>query len=310
MRQARYEEAARYAEQEAQSGSDSDEFWLTQQAKALVRSNNFKAALEIAQQALDRDPSNPYAVAVTADALLGLDLPEKALMRYEEILPSPRLVGKGRNGVLQCLSTLKRWEELLQRIESWSLPEADALSWQVKAFGATGREEEALETCRRWLELRPHYPPALWERTELEIRTQGIETVLEKMGRLVRIRSLPKIYGEIYASLCRRAGRPDDAIKTYERLGAEGEQPKIQKKKVFVMAKSGREREAIPLLEELLKAEPADMYVHSSYAAACRRVGDLERAINFYNQLLGLHPEERALYGRIRRLQKQLEARG
>ena len=34
------------------------------------------------------------------------------------------------------------------------------------------------------------------------------------------------------------------------------------------MAKSGREREAIPLLEELLKSS-ADAYIHSSYAAAC-----------------------------------------
>ena len=307
MRQRRYEEAARHAEREAQNGTDSDEFWLTQQAKALVRSNNFSAGLEIAQRALDRDPSNPYAVAVTADALSGLDLQEKALDCYEEILASPRLVRKGRIGVLRCLSALKRWEELLQRIESWGMPEAEALPWSVKAFGATGQEEEALEACRRWLALEPHSPPALWERTELEIRTQGMEAVLEKMGRLVRIQSLPKIYGEIYASLCRRAGRPDDAIKAYERLGAEGEQVKIQKKKVFTMAKSGREMEAIPLLEELLKAEPADIYVHASYGAACRRVGDLERAVNFYHQLLGLYPEERGLYGRIKRLQKQLE---
>ena len=243
MRQARYEEAARHAEREARSGSDSDEFWLTQQAKALVRGNNFKAALEIAQQALDRDPSNPYAVAVTADALVGLDLPEKALMRYEEILPRPRLARKGRNGVLQCLSTLKRWEELLQRVESWSLPEADALSWKVKAFGATAREEEALEACRRWLELKPHHPPALWERTELEIRTQGMETVLEKMGRLVRIRSLPKIYGEIYPSLCRRAGRPDGAIKTYERLGLRESRSRSRRRKSSLWPKAaGKEK--------------------------------------------------------------------
>ena len=310
MQQGRYEEAARYAEGEARSGGESDEFWLTQHAKALVRGGKFKAALEVAERALDLKPDSPFAVAVAADALVGVDLPEKALEHYEEILQDRRLFQKGRKGVLKCLGELKRWDDLLGRIEAWSLPEADALPWRVKALGSTGHDEEALEACRRWLELKAHYPAALWERTELEIRTEGLEAVLKKMERLARIRSLPEIYREIYASLCRRAGKPDDAIKTYEGLGAEGETAKIQKKMVFTMAKSGREREAIPLLEELLKAEPADIYVHSSYAAACRRVGDIERAVNFYQKLLGLHPEERSLYGRIKRLQKQLEAGG
>ncbi len=310
MRQGRYEEAARYAEQEAHSNSNSGEFWLTQQARSLIRSADYRGALEIGRRALDRDPSNPFAVAATADALLGLKRPEKALKLYEEILRNPRLLEKGRKGVLECLSMLKRWEDVMQRLAAWSLPEEDALPWRVKALGATGCEEEALEVCRRWLELKPHYPPALWERAELEIFTHGLEAVLEKMGRLARIGSLPQVYREIYASLCRRAGKPENAIKTYETLGVEGEHVKIQKKKVFTMAKSGREQEAIPLLEELLKSEPGDMYLHSCYAAACRRIEELERAINFYHQLLGLHPEQRSLYGRIRGLQKKLEARG
>ena len=79
------------------------------------------------------------------------------------------------------------------------------------------------------------------------------------------------MYREIYASLCRKAGRPEEAVKAYETIGAQGEQSRIQKKKAFTLAKSGRELEALPLLEELLKNEPADKYLHSSYAAACRR---------------------------------------
>jgi tetratricopeptide (TPR) repeat protein len=304
--QGRYPEAARYAEQEARGDPGSTQFWLTQQAKALLRLSNYRGALELAGQALALEPGNPFAVAVSADALLGLQRLEEALLRFEELQQSPRLQQKSRKGILECLGGLRRWSEALERLAAWSLPEEQALPWRVKALSGLGRGEEALECCRRWLELKPHHPPALWARTELEVRTQGLEAALQTMGRLARIPSLPAIYREIYASLSRKAGRPEEAVKAYERIGAEGEQARIQRQKAFTLAKSGREPEAITLLEELLKLEPKDRYLHASYAAACRRVGELERAVNFYNQLLGRYPEEHSLYGRIKGLQKKL----
>ena len=76
------------------------------------------------------------------------------------------------------------------------------------------------------------------------------------------------------------------------------------------MARNGREREALPLLEDFLREEPRDMYLHSSYAAACKRVGKTERAINFYHELLGLYPDEKSLYGRIRKMHRDLDAQG
>jgi tetratricopeptide (TPR) repeat protein len=82
---------------------------------------------------------------------------------------------------------------------------------------------------------------------------------------------------------------------------------RVQKKQVFTMAKSGRENEAIPLLEEFLRDEPEDIYLNSSYIAACKRIGEAERAINFYQKLLSLFPDTKTLYGRIRTLYKHLE---
>jgi tetratricopeptide (TPR) repeat protein len=303
-------EAARYAEQQFQSGSGSGEFWLTQQARALNRAGEHAAALEAGRGALNQAPDNLFAVAATADALLGLGRLEEALGHYEELLHSPRLVQQGQKGVLECLAGLKRWHQVLERLAAFSLSEEQSLPWRVKALSALGRDEEAMQSCRRWLELRPHYPPALWEASELDVRMNGLEAALEKAGRLARIPSLPQVYREIYASLCRRAGRPEEAVKAYETIAAQGEQSRIQKKKAFTLAKSGREEEALPLLEELLKNEPADRYLHSSYAAACRRIGELERAINFYDKLLTLHPEEHSLYGRIRGLKRRLEEGG
>ena len=310
LNEGRFQEAARFAELQAgqQAGSGgSEEFWLTQQARALSGAGQHAAALEVGRRALSLSPSNPFAVAATADALLGLRRFSEALEHYEELLRSPRLLSQGRRGVLECLAGLKRWEHLLERLSAWNLAEEHSLPWRVKALSALGRNQEALQGCRHWLELRPHHPPALWEASELETKVNGLEAAVEKAARLARIPSLPQVYREIYASLCRRAGRPEEAMKAYETIGAQGEQSRIQKKKAFTLAKSGREPEALPLLEELLKEEPADKYLHSSYSAACRRIGELERAVNFYNKLLTLHPEERSLYGRIKALRRRLE---
>jgi tetratricopeptide (TPR) repeat protein len=143
----------------------------------------------------------------------------------------------------------------------------------------------------------------------LEVASDGLETVRTRYGRLARILTLPPIYREIYASLCRRAGLPELALEEYQKIGGRGEGTRVQKKQAFLLAKTGHEQEAIPLLEELLTLEPKDIYLHSSYGAACARVNQIERAIEFYIRLMGIHPEERGLYGRINRLKKKLEAR-
>ena len=309
MKAGSYLEAARYAEPLAAEGG-SQAFWLTQQAKALVRAEDYRKALELGSRVLELEPHNLYAVAVTADALLGLKRYKEALPRFEELLASPRLAWSGRRGVLDCLAAVGQWELVLQRVSEWEMPEDQALSWKVKATKELGREEEALAICESWLRRKPHHPPALWERTELEIQRDGLEEVRKKFKNLAKMSSLPQIYREIYASLSRRAGEPGEAMKAYEQISATGAQTRIQKKQVFIMAKSGREREALPLFEDFLRDEPRDMYVHSAYAAACRRIGKAERAINFYHELLGLYPDEKSLYGRIRKMHRELEAQG
>jgi len=126
---------------------------------------------------------------------------------------------------------------------------------------------------------------------------------------MIRIPSIPRVYREIYASLCRRAGKPEDALQEYEKLESGGVDPKIQRQQAFTLAKSGREKEALPLLEESLRADPNDKYLHASYKAACGRIGEVERAVNFYQALLGQHPGVKSLYGHIRRMQGKLESR-
>jgi tetratricopeptide (TPR) repeat protein len=280
---------------------------LTQQAVALVRAGEPERALSAARQALAEDPSNPYAVMISADCLLELDRVEESLAHYREALTFGKVAPRGRKGALDCLSRLSRWDEVISLLAEWALPEEESAPWKVKALAGLGRREEAIAECRRWLERAPDHPPALWALADLEVEREGLAPVIERMERALRIPSLPPVYREIYASLCRKAGRPEAALREYEKLEAQGAGPRVQKRQAFLLARSGRESEALPLLEELLRAEPADIYLHSSYEAACRRTGGTERAINFYTTLLGMHPEAKGLYGRIRTLRRKLE---
>lgn len=307
MNMSKYSEAARYAEREQLNESGQSVFWLTQQAAALIRAYEYEPALKAAEQALAVDAANPYAVIAAADALLGLNRAGEALNYYKDTLKFNRLAQRSQRRILECLSKLKNWEEMLLDISAWEMAEKDKYRYRVKALSGLGRRDEAIEECNKWLKLEPHNHNAVWELTELEILRDGLDNVLARMGKMARIPSLPPVYKEIYASLCRKAGRPDEAIKIYSKIENGKTNLRIQQKTAFTLAKTGREKEAIPMLEELLRAEPGNKYLRSSYEAACIRIGEIEEAVNFYNLLLNQFPEERSLYGRIKRLKAKLE---
>jgi tetratricopeptide (TPR) repeat protein len=177
----------------------------------------------------------------------------------------------------------------------------------VKALTGLGRVDEAMALCREWLREAPDTPGGLWALVELEITREGLESVMARMRKVARIPSRPPVYREIYASLCRRAGQPEKAARIYERMVRETSNAKTQSKRAFALAKSGREAEAIPIMEELLRQDAANVYLHSAYAPACRRAGMLERAETFYVELLERYPEEKGLYGRLRNVRRQRE---
>ena len=307
MESGKYRAAAELAGQELARGEGAGAFWLTRRASALNRASDYEHAFVDSRAALAIDPSNPYAVLCAADALRGLNRPQEALGHYREVAAHARVGGRARAGIFECLASLGRWQELLDSLAA--APAEERSPWRVKALHAQGMTEQALSECRQWLAERPDHPPALWELSELEVAADGLEPTRARYERLARIPTLPPVYREIYASLCRRAGLPELALKEYQKIGSAGEGTRVQKKQAFLMAKTGREQEAIPLLEELLTLDPQDIYLHSSYGAACARVNQIERAIEFYIRLMGTHPEEKGLYGRINRLKKKLAVR-
>lgn len=302
-----YAAAEMFAERESVTHPGDEAFWLTQLTVARLRAGRVAEALSAAERAVALAPANAYALIARADALCAANRVADALADYREAGGAPRLHARAHHGVLHCLARLEQWDVILEQLDAWGDADAEALEARAKALAARHRDREALDVCGRWLAAATDNPRALWLLVDLEIRRDGLETVAERYGRLARIPSRPAIYREIYASLCRRLGRDDVAIREYGKLVEAAGSPRLQRKQAFALAKAGGEAEAIPMFEQLLQDDPRDVYVHSAYTAACARARQLSRAWRFYNELLARHPQEKGLYGRLRRITRAME---
>ncbi|MBD3320787.1 MAG: tetratricopeptide repeat protein [Chitinivibrionales bacterium] len=304
-----FSDALAFAERMSVACSDTSEFWLTCQAAALNQLGRYNRALRIINKALAVAPENIFALLAMADSCAGKGAYERAIALYGELRQKPKVKPRAQRALLFCFSRMKKWNEILTAVAEWNLAPGQKYLWKAKALAGLDRYDEAVDACNRWLEAEPHNPQAIWQMVSLEVTLEGIEATRKKYGRLAKIPSLPPIYNEVYASLCRKTGNAETALSEYEKLARTGADPRITRKKAFALAKSGGEREAIPMFEELLRLNPNDMYIHSSYYAACKRIGDPGRAANLYRELLSLYPEEKKLYGRLRKTEKDISYR-
>lgn len=307
MARRQFKKAASFAEE--RYFYENSLFWLNQQAYACNRAQDFEKALALSQNALQQDASNIFALMSAADALFGLRRYQEALAYYQEGSSIPKMKGRAEKGILDCYSAMNQWQELLNFLQTQDDPDK-WMVYKTKALEKTNRIDQALELCRNQLKQKPEDHAILWEMTELEIRQKGLEAVLSQIERLASIPTMPAIYKEIYASLCHRAGKHDKALKTYSKMESTASPGnndlRISRKKAFSLAKSGNEEEALPLFEELLKIDTKDIYVHSAYAAACSRIGQIQRGLDFYTALLKQFPSEKSLFGYRNRLKKRI----
>jgi tetratricopeptide (TPR) repeat protein len=306
MRSRRYTEAAALAERELVATGDRSEFWFTQLSNALRLTGEIDGALQAAVSACELAPTNAFALLARAEALYAKESFDEARVWYQDALSNPRTQQRARRGILRSLSRLGQWDQILELTVQWAMDPLESFPWKTRALAGMGKLDEAGQECDRWLAAAPDNPDALWQRTELWIETDGLDATRTRLGRLARIPGKPPIYGEIHAALCRRSGKAEEAARQYGRLLDTQATPALQRKHVFALAKSGREHEAIPLLEEFLRDDPTDQYLNNGYIGACKRAGQLEHALAFYGELLERHPGTKSLFGRIARVKKAL----
>lgn len=300
-----YLKALLLAEEEHLRVSDGKVFWLVQQANALIKLKRISEAVAIAESALNVAPQNAWTLLTLAEAYRVNGDFARALELYEEVYLSLGSEPAAKFGLLRCLVDKKDWERLLEKLSQIELDEKEVLEYQLKAYSGLKDEAKVLLCVNRLLEICSEHRQALWEKTKIDIKREGMEGVLSKLARLVKIPSCALVYHELYAWVCKESGEMDKAISEYQRLVPSTSSALRQQ--AFALAKSGREQEAVPIMESLLSDNPSDVYVHSSYVAACTRISLQERAISFYSELLQKNPQQKNLYGCISRLRKSIK---
>lgn len=307
MKKKAFSEAADFAARRSLDAGERDEFWLTQLSIALREVGKIDEALAAADKACALAPRNGWALIARGEALLKKGDTDAAFDAYTEALSDERAGGRACKGLLACLKKKKAWDRILSFCAQNPMPAAEAFSWRVKALMGLGRRDEAEKACDEMLAINPDHESALWKKCELRIAAEGIDPVRRRFSRLARIPNKPPVYAEIYAWLCKQSGNLSGAVEQYEKLSRSTGDPSVLRKQAFALAKSGREDRAVPLMEELLRLAPDDMYLHSAYVPACARLQDLDRAWKFYHELQVLHPENKGLYGRLKRVQRAME---
>ncbi|MBN2035595.1 MAG: tetratricopeptide repeat protein [Chitinispirillaceae bacterium] len=307
MKRRAFKEAVEFASRRSLEKGGSDGFWLTQYSLALREAGRIDEAVGAADKACAVAPRNAWALIARAEALLKKGDVDGAVDSFNEAMSDARAGTRARKGILVCLARKDHWERILSFLAQNDLPPNDSFSWRVKALMGLGRNDEAEKACDEQLASDPDHPAALWKKCELRVAAEGVEPVRQRFSRLARIPGKPPVYAEIYAWLCKRSGNLSGAVEQYERLSRSGGNPSVLRKQAFALAKSGHEGRAVGLMEELLRLAPDDRYLHAAYLPACTRLGDLERAWKFYHELQALHPEQKGLYGRLKRVQKAIE---
>jgi tetratricopeptide (TPR) repeat protein len=310
MKRRSFKEAVEFASHRLHAEGERSDFWLTQYSLALREAGMIDDALDAANRACALAPRNGWALIARAEALLKKGDTDGAIDSFNEAMSDARAGLRAQKGVLICLAHKKHWEQILWFLAQNDLPPDEAFSWRVKALMGLGRNDEAEKTCDEQLASDPDHPAALWKKCGLRVAAEGIEPVRQRFSRLARIPGKPPVYAEIHAWLCKQSGNLSGAVEQYEKLSRCGTNPSVLRKQAFALAKSGHEDRAVPLMEELLRFAPDDMYLHAAYLPVCTRLGDLGRAWKFYHELQALHPESKGLYGRLKRVRKAMEKIG
>lgn len=197
----RFSEAVEFAERETLKTSASEGFWMNQQVIALMKSEKYKRAAEVAERSLTLDPHNPYSLLFRSDAYFHLGDDEKALTGYEESVRNPKVADRAHKGIFDCLVRMGEWERILSLIAQWGMSESDSVPYRIKALTNLQRSEEAILLCDEWLKKSPDNRQALWLLVNIEVDRDGLEPVRCKYERLAKIPSNPQ-YMVKFTHLC------------------------------------------------------------------------------------------------------------
>jgi len=286
-------------------------------ADVLLQQGDKKAAHETALQVLAEDPDQ--AIALTVIGLIELDQKQYSeaienLKKAFELVPGGYRAGRlarayELTGDLEkALSVLNEALKHNPR-DGFLLRQHNKLKQKAAVkMPLEGDQGQSEPPAVNIPEEKDHFPYA----EQMRARLQGLEpseaaAQLQKAIKVGERKLNPYLY-LLLGDLHREAGYEEEAVKAYRQayeLDTQNTQALSQY--LFALRRSGRKKEAWPLLKELLDRRPDDVTAKSSLLKDAGELNKEKEAAAFFEELLEKYPDRKELFGAIRKMQKAIE---
>jgi tetratricopeptide (TPR) repeat protein len=277
-----------------------------------LRQERFAEGRILAEEVLAQDPQHPEALSILGDILLKQRHQREALECYRQAYnraPKPYLALK----VVRALKELKDYIEALEEVERVLVVDPGNLAFlkeKALILGRLKRYDQALDVYEKIRELSPN--DSFVEKEILRLRGQDrprgqMATDLRRVVAMESKRDNAQMRG-LLAETLKEAGQVREAAAEYGAAAdLDPNNPYFIKQQAFCLYRLNQYDEAIRLLSEAFKKDPSDFYVSVTLEKCFKAQGNLKGLLQLFEETLHLHPGERSLYGKIRKLRKRLD---
>jgi len=236
-----------------------------QSIEAALRAHNFSQAYELSRSAVAESPRNPKLLALEAYALMGLGRRTEALNAYNRAL-----------GVSP---------EYLPALEGAAQLEYDA---------GTKRAEVLLSKI---LELRPGEPTAHAMLAVIDYRRHDCASALKHFAAARQVISSEPVALVEYGSCLMDQNQPQAAIPIFQQiLAGNPEDSRARYNLAVVELAANQGKDAVAILQPLVKAAPPDPDVLDLASSAYEQMGDTPNAVKLLRQAIVLDPKKLKYY--------------
>ncbi len=286
-------------------------------ADVLLQRGDKKTAHETALQVLAEDPDQ--AIALTVVGLIALDQRQydeavENLRKAFELVPSGYRAGRLARAY-ELAGDLEKAIAVLRKAlqhnprDGFLLRQHNKLEQKAAVELPIDKDrDQSKPPVGSKKKKKDHFPYA----EQMRAKLQGLEpseaaAQLQKVIKIGERKLNPYLY-LLLGDLHREAGDEEIAVEAYRQayeLDTQNTQALSQY--LFALRRSGRKKDAWPLLKELLDRRPDDVTAKSSLLKDAGELNKEEETASFFEELLDKYPERKELFGAIRKMRKAIE---
>jgi tetratricopeptide (TPR) repeat protein len=305
----RFDEAA----QEIHRGLEKDPqdlFLKTSLADLYLRQGRFSEGRILAEEVLNQDPRHPQALSVLGDLYFKEQDYAKALECFRlaaERDIRPYLVLKTAR-TYKAMGNLVKAREELEKVLVKDPENLSCLKEKALILNRLKQNDQALEVFERIKKIDPDDPFVGKEILRLKSLNRPRDQVLKELQIVAAMESKKsdaQVQGFLGQEL-KKAGQVREAAAQYRKASdLEPGNPFFLKQQGFCHYHLKEYEQALSCLSRAFRLKPGDYYVRGSLEKCFQALGDLQGWLKLLEEVAVQHPEQKPLWGIMRRIRKK-----